>query len=110
MEQEDFFNKIFRVSSNGFFINPERLFESTYVYLIINKTFKIIWIWIGNKAPLFHKYKAVKKAMRLISEIKYQGFTYDIIREGHESKEFRIIMSSLKWNGTKNNKFNDLHT
>jgi len=49
---------IYRISGESIVPRPENLFETTEVYLIIDKGVKKIWIWAGKKSRLYHRYVA----------------------------------------------------
>ena len=74
------------------------MFESSEVYLIVDKQLKIIWVWAGKKSRLFHRYIAATWAGKLKSKGDYLNFKYEIIKEGEEPEVFLLNVENLNAN------------
>ncbi|MHA1146320.1 MAG: hypothetical protein ACTSRW_16410, partial [Candidatus Helarchaeota archaeon] len=79
---------IYRISGESIVPRPENLFETTEVYLIIDKGVKKIWIWAGKKSRLYHRYVAANWAGKLKILKNLPHYKHEVIREGREPGEF----------------------
>ncbi len=96
MQVGSYYDKFFKVSEERIEKKPNKLFESTEVYLIVDIDLKSIWIWAGNKSRLFQRYVAAKWAGKLKSTKDFYGFKYEVIKEGLEPVEFQAIFYEIK--------------
>ncbi len=76
--------------------NPQKVFHSEGVYLVIDKELKLIWIWAGIKSRLFHRYIAANWAGKLKSKKKYLNYKYELIKEGREPRKFLYIIDEIE--------------
>ncbi|MFX1573917.1 MAG: hypothetical protein ACFFB0_14310 [Promethearchaeota archaeon] len=98
MLKSEYFEYIFKVDGETIKGKPEKMFEPNGVYLIIDKDFKLIWIWSGSNSRLFHRYMAANWAGKLKTKKKFYNFKYEVIKQGIEPSEFNIIFQEIKEN------------
>ncbi|MFX1383870.1 MAG: hypothetical protein ACFFBP_15650 [Promethearchaeota archaeon] len=94
--QENYYDLIFQIVGENIKPNPQEIFKTPNVYLLIDKPLQIIWIWAGSKSRLFHRYIAANWAGKLKSRKEYNQFKYEVIKEDREPKAFRYIMDEIK--------------
>lgn len=88
---------IYQIKGKKVIKKPESYFNSEYVYIVISYKLNFIWIWQGNNSKLFDKYQAVKYAMDMKKINQESGdLRYDVIHEGLEPVEFKMLMISMK--------------
>lgn len=100
MLKSGYFDYIYKVDGETINVRPEKIFEPTGVYLIIDREFKIIWIWAGNHSRLFHRYMAANWAGKLKTKKKFFNFKYEVIKQGIEPLDFNVIFKEIKENRT----------
>ncbi len=96
MPNNKYKEKIFQVIGEKIQSNPGMIFNPTEVYLIIDKSLKIIWIWAGEKSKLFHRYIASSWAGKLKSKKKYFNYNYELIKQGREPDDFITIFNEIE--------------
>ncbi len=95
MLNDSYTEYIYQVSGETIKSRPNKIFESTGVYLIIDKDLKTIWVWAGVKSRLFHRYMASTWAGKLKSKQKFYNFVYEVIKEGSEPDDFHTIFNEI---------------
>ena len=90
---------IYKIEGEKIEPQPQEIFVSANVYLIIDQPIKIIWIWAGKKSRLFHRYIAASWAGKLKSR-KFHGFKYEIIKEDQEPSAFLHLFRKIKGEST----------
>jgi len=100
MIKSSYYDYIYEVSGNGETIKlrPEKIFDPTGVYLIVDKELKIIWIWAGSHSRLFHRYMAANWAGKLKTKKKFYNFKYEVVKQGLEPLDFKVIHNEIKEN------------
>jgi hypothetical protein len=96
MQQDKYFNYVYKINGENLTKNPHKLFESNGVYLFIDKPLNLIWIWAGLQSRLFHRYIAANWAGKLKNNKEFYGFKYEVIKEGREPIEFQYISREIK--------------
>ena len=99
-QQEKYFDFVFQIIGESIVPNPEKLFETPNVYLLIDQPLNIIWIWAGSKSRLFHRYIAANWAGKLKGKKEFLNFKYEVIKEGREPVFFQSIMEEIKSGGS----------
>lgn len=100
MLKTSYYDYIYKVDGEHLKLRPEKMFEASGVYLIIDKELKLIWIWAGNYSRLFHRYMAANFAGKLKTKKKFYNFKYEVIKQGLEPPEFHIIFKEIKENNS----------
>ncbi|TXT67575.1 MAG: hypothetical protein BAJALOKI1v1_50015 [Promethearchaeota archaeon] len=88
-------NYIYQINGEQLKSNPDTIFDSNQVYLIIDKNLQIIWIWAGSQSKLFHRYIASSWAGKLKSKKEYYNYTYELIKQGRENEDFITIINEI---------------
>jgi hypothetical protein len=96
MSENKYRQKIFQVVGEEIKPNPDHIFDTTEVYLFIDKDLNTIWIWAGEKSKLFHRYIASSWAGKLKSKKKYYGYDYELIKQGREPEDFLPILNEIE--------------
>lgn len=96
MQQNKYFDYVYKIIGENLSKNPNKLFESNSVYLFIDKPLNLIWIWAGLQSRLFHRYIAANWAGKLKNDKEFNGFKYEVVKEGREPIEFQYISSEIK--------------
>ncbi|MFX1337011.1 MAG: hypothetical protein ACFFDK_00225 [Promethearchaeota archaeon] len=96
MQENNYFDYVYKVAGENLSKNPNKLFDSNSVYLFIDKSLNLIWIWAGLQSRLFHRYIAANWAGKLKNNKEFYGFKYEVIKEGREPIEFQYITSEIK--------------
>ena len=96
MQQSTYFDYVFKIVGENLQKNPDKLFETKNVYLFVDKSLNLIWIWAGLQSRLFHRYIAANWAGKLKNNKDYHGFKYEVVKEGREPIEFQYISSEIK--------------
>ena len=104
MQQNTYFDYIYKIIGENLKKNPDKLFEPKGVYIFIDKSLKLIWIWAGLQSRLFHRYIAANWAGKLKNKKEFYGFKYEVVKEGREPIEFQYISSEIK-KGTEKYRF-----
>ena len=86
---------IYKVKGESLTPNPNDMFDSFEVYLIIDNPLKKIWIWAGKKSRLFQRYVATNWAWKFKEDIK-RYYKHEVIREGQETEEFVEAIEKFK--------------
>jgi len=100
MLKTGYYDYIYKVDGEKIKLKPEKIFDPSGVYLIVDKELKCIWIWAGSHSRLFHRYMAANWAGKLKTKKKFYNFKYEVIKQGLEPSEFRIIYKEIKENRT----------
>ena len=100
MLKSSYYEYIYKVDGETMKLRPEKIFEPKGVYLIIDKDFKLIWIWAGSQSRLFHRYMAANWAGKLKTKKKFYNFKYEVIKQGIEPNDFHIIFKEITENRT----------
>ncbi len=95
MLKSSYFDYIYKVDGETVKLRPEKIFEPKGVYLIVDKEFKLIWIWAGSQSRLFHRYMAANWAGKLKTKKKFYNFKYEVIKQGIEPTDFHIIFNEI---------------
>ena len=98
MLKTTYYDYIYEVDGETIKLKPEKIFDPSGVYLIIDKKIKLIWIWAGSHSRLFHRYMAANWAGKLKTKKKFYNFKYEVIKQGLEPSEFRVIYREIKEN------------
>ncbi|MFX1376243.1 MAG: hypothetical protein ACFFA0_10545 [Promethearchaeota archaeon] len=98
MLRTGYYDYIYKVDGETIKLKPEKLFDPSGVYLIIDKDLKLIWVWAGSHSRLFHRYMAANWAGKLKTKKKFYNFKYEVIKQGLEPSEFRIIYKEIEDN------------
>jgi hypothetical protein len=98
MLKSSYYDYIYKVDGETIKLRPEKMFEPSEVYLIVDKELKLIWIWAGSHSRLFHRYMAANWAGKLKTKKKFYNFKYEVIKQGLEPNEFHIIFSEISQN------------
>ncbi len=85
----------YQVKGEGIANRPNTFFDEEGVYLIIDKSMKMIWIWAGAQSRLFHRYMASNWAGKLKSRKKYYEYKYEVVKQGREPREFLYIFNEI---------------
>jgi len=93
--QENYYNYVYQIVGENIKANPQEVFKTPNVYLLIDKPMQIIWIWAGSKSRLFHRYIAANWAGKLKSKKEFNQFKYEVIKEDREPKAFRYIIDEI---------------
>ena len=100
MLRTGYYDYIYKVDGEKIKLKPEKIFDPSGVYLIVDKGLKLIWIWAGSHSRLFHRYMAANWAGKLKTKKKFYNFKYEVIKQGLEPSEFRIVYKEIKENRT----------
>ena len=100
MLKSSYFDYIYKVDGETVKLRPEKIFEPKGVYLIVDKEFKLIWIWAGSQSRLFHRYMAANWAGKLKTKKKFYNFKYEVIKQGIEPSDFHVIFNEIRENRT----------
>ncbi|MFW9876611.1 MAG: hypothetical protein ACFFG0_26245 [Candidatus Thorarchaeota archaeon] len=100
MLRTGYYDYIYEVDGETIKLKPEKIFDPSGVYLIVDKELKLIWIWAGSHSRLFHRYMAANWAGKLKTKKKFYNFKYEVIKQGLEPSEFRTIYREIKENRT----------
>jgi hypothetical protein len=98
MLKTTYYDYIYKVDGETIKLKPEKIFDPSGVYLIVDKEIKLIWIWAGSHSRLFHRYMAANWAGKLKTKKKFYNFKYEVIKQGLEPSEFRVIYREIKEN------------
>jgi hypothetical protein len=98
MLKTGYYEYIYKVDGESIKLKPEKIFDPSGVYLIVDKDIKLIWIWSGSHSRLFHRYMAANWAGKLKTKKKFYNFKYEVIKQGLEPSEFKIIYREIKEN------------
>ena len=100
MLRTGYYDYIYKVDGESIKLKPEKLFDPSGVYLIVDKDIKLIWIWSGSHSRLFHRYMAANWAGKLKTKKKFYNYKYEVIKQGLEPSEFKIVYREIKENRT----------
>ena len=100
MLRSGYYDYIYKVDGESIKLKPEKIFDPSGVYLIVDKDIKLIWIWSGSHSRLFHRYMAANWAGKLKTKKKFYNIKYEVIKQGLEPSEFKIIYREIKQNRT----------
>ena len=100
MEKSAYFEYIYKVEGEVIKIRPDKIFEASGVYLIVDKGLKLIWIWAGSHSRLFHRYMAANWCGKLKTKKRFFNFKYEVIKQGMEPSEFSSIYREIMENRT----------
>jgi len=100
MIESSYYDYIYKVDGETIKLRPEKLFDPSGVYLIIDKELELIWIWAGSHSRLFHRYMAANWAGKLKTKKKFYNFKYEVVKQGIEPSEFHAILKEIKENTT----------
>jgi len=100
MLRTGYYDYIYKVDGESIKLKPEKIFDPSGVYLIVDKGIKLIWIWAGSHSRLFHRYMAANWAGKLKTKKKFYNFKYEVIKQGLEPSEFKTIYREIKENRT----------
>ena len=95
MIESSYYDYIYKVDGETIKLRPEKMFDPSGVYLIVDAELKIIWIWAGSHSRLFHRYMAANWAGKLKTKKKFYNFKYEVIKQGIEPSEFLIIIKEI---------------
>jgi len=98
MLRTGYYDYIYKVDGETIKLKPEKIFDPSGVYLIVDKDMKLIWIWSGSHSRLFHRYMAANWAGKLKTKKKFYNFRYEVIKQGLEPSEFKVIYREIKEN------------
>ncbi|MHA2088131.1 MAG: hypothetical protein ACW972_07635 [Promethearchaeota archaeon] len=98
MIKSAYYDYIYKVNGETIKLRPEKMFESSGVYLIVDLELRVIWIWAGSHSRLFHRYMAANWAGKLKTKKKFYNFKYEVVKQGIEPTEFHIILKEIKEN------------
>jgi len=98
MLKSSYYDYIYKVEGETLKLRPEKMFEPSGVYLIVDKELKLIWIWAGSHSRLFHRYMAANFCGKLKTKKKFYNFKYEVVKQGIEPSEFHIIFKEIKEN------------
>ncbi|MFW9894972.1 MAG: hypothetical protein ACFFD7_04130 [Candidatus Thorarchaeota archaeon] len=98
MIESSYYDYIYKVEGETIKIRPERMFDPSGVYLIVDKELKLIWIWAGSHSRLFHRYMAANWAGKLKTRKKFYNFKYEVIKQDIEPTDFHIIIKEINNN------------
>jgi len=98
MIESSYYDYIYKVNGETIKLRPERMFDPSGVYLIVDIELELIWIWAGNQSRLFHRYMAANWAGKLKTKKKFYNFKYEVIKQGIEPSEFNAILKEIKEN------------
>ncbi len=96
MTESSYYDYVYKVDGETIKLRPEKLFNPSEVYLIVDKGLKLIWIWAGSHSRLFHRYMAANWAGKLKTKKKFYNFKYEVIKQGIEPAEFVSILKEIK--------------
>jgi len=88
---------IYLVKGENIEPNPQSLFNVSEVYLIVDRSLKLIWIWTGKRSRLFHRYVASNWAGKLKTKQTFFNFRYETVKDGEESIKFLESIENLKF-------------
>ena len=77
MQQNKYFDYVYKIIGENLSKNPDKLFESNSVYLFIDKPLNLIWIWAGLQSRLFHRYIAANWAGKLKNDKDFRKLCED---------------------------------
>jgi len=101
MQESRYYDYIFRIEGENLSPRPDKVFEKSSVYLIIDMELNLIWIWAGEKSRLFHRYIAANWAGKLKSRNKkFLNYKYEVVKEGREPGDFKIIHNEINSGST----------
>jgi len=98
MLKVNYLDWIYQVDGETIRNRPKKIFDQNEVYLLIDKEYKLIWIWAGSHSRLFHRYMAANWAGKLKTKQKFYNFKYEVIKQGTEPLEFHAIFNEIKQN------------
>ncbi len=98
MITSSYYDYIYKVDGETIKLRPEKMFDTSGVYLIVDKELALIWIWAGSHSRLFHRYMAANWAKKLKTKKKFYNFKYEVIKQGIEPTEFHTILKEIKEN------------
>lgn len=98
MIRSSYYDYIYKVDGETIKLRPEKMFDQSGVYLIVDKELELIWIWAGSHSRLFHRYMAANWAGKLKTKKKFYNFKYEVIKQGIEPTEFHSIIKEIKEN------------
>lgn len=98
MLKGNYLDWIYQVDGETIKNRPKKIFDQNEVYLLIDKEYKLIWIWAGSHSRLFHRYMAANWAGKLKTKQKFYNFKYEVIKQGIEPLEFHAIFNEIKEN------------
>ncbi|MHA1988016.1 MAG: hypothetical protein ACW98D_15375 [Promethearchaeota archaeon] len=98
MIDSSYYDYIYKVNGETIKLRPEKMFDPSGVYLIVDVELELIWIWAGSHSRLFHRYMAANWAGKLKTKKKFYNFKYEVVKQGIEPSEFHIILNEIKEN------------
>ena len=98
MIESSYYDYIYKVNGETIKLRPEKMFDPSGVYLIVDIELELIWIWAGNQSRLFHRYMAANWAGKLKTKKKFYNFKYEVVKQGFEPSEFHVILKEIKEN------------
>ena len=98
MINSSYYDYIYKVDGETIKLRPEKMFDPSGVYLIVDVELELIWIWAGSHSRLFHRYMAANWAGKLKTKKKFYNFKYEVIKQDVEPSEFNIILREIKEN------------
>jgi hypothetical protein len=96
MISENYIDYIYKVDGEELSHKPGEIFDSNEVYLIVDKSLELIWIWAGKKSKLFQRYMAASWAGKLKSRKKFYNYEYELVKEGKETRDFLYIFNEIR--------------
>ena len=98
MIESSYYDYIYKVNGETIKLRPEKMFDPSGVYLIVDVELELIWIWAGSHSRLFHRYMAANWAGKLKTKKKFYNFKYEVVKQGVEPSEFHVILKEIKEN------------
>jgi hypothetical protein len=87
---------IYKIDGEELFHKPKDIFISDEVYLIVDKSMELIWIWAGKGSKLFQRYMAASWAGKLKSRKKFYNYEYELVKEEREPRDFLFIYNEIR--------------
>ncbi|MHA2181174.1 MAG: hypothetical protein ACXAAH_07105 [Promethearchaeota archaeon] len=98
MIENKYYDYVYKVDGETIKLRPEKMFDPSGVYLIVDVELELIWIWAGSHSRLFHRYMAANWAGKLKTKKKFYNFKYEVVKQGIEPSEFHVILKEIKEN------------
>lgn len=86
---------IYKIDGEELLHKPKDIFVSDEVYLIVDKSKELIWIWAGKESKLFQRYMAASWAGKLKSRKNFYNYEYELVKEEREPREFLFIFNEI---------------
>lgn len=87
---------IYKIDGEELSHKPKDIFISDEVYLIVDKSKELIWIWAGKESKLFQRYMAASWAGKLKSRKKFYNYEYELVKEEREPRDFLFIYNEIR--------------